>query len=160
MFLKSKIILLNSTDTKVRQRFTIAHELGHIQLHTKKIDKEIIVSRKTDTGRLEKEANVFAAALLMPRRLVYEYFIHKLMYATGEDLFCILNILTHIPDSKLSSVNPLLSDMAFEGEKIEPLLSAICDTAEAFEVSKDAISWRLKDFGLLDKFFSQGQHEV
>jgi len=50
--------------------------------------------------------------------------------------------------------------MAFEGEKIEPLLSAICDTAEAFEVSKDAISWRLKDFGLLDKFFSQGQHEV
>jgi len=154
LFLKSRIIYVNSNDSVVRQRFTIAHELGHIQLHTKRIDRDIVISRKTDTGLLEKEANVFAASLLMPRRLVYEKLIYKLMYTTGEDLSWILNLITHIPDSELNAVNSLLSNIILEDKTIEPLLLAISYTTKEFGVSKHALSWRLQNFGLLDKFLT------
>lgn len=64
-----------------RQRFTIAHEIGHLVLHhndPKKndiyIDKKWTYFRATEKGQRvdeqEKEANQFAAELLMPDRLV------------------------------------------------------------------------------------------
>ena len=63
-----------------RQRFTIAHELGHYVLHRNIpliIDKgyrEITFNRdlSSTTGeiRREREANAFAASLLMPRDIV------------------------------------------------------------------------------------------
>lgn len=63
-------ILVNSNDPSFRQRFTIAHELGHFFLHS---DKEHDVFYRKQTFNLndqnpseEIEANKFAAALLMP----------------------------------------------------------------------------------------------
>lgn len=58
-----------------RARFTVAHEVGHLCLHwgfprprlTPEAQKPNDPSAK---GRLEKEANQFAAAFLMPRSLV------------------------------------------------------------------------------------------
>jgi Zn-dependent peptidase ImmA (M78 family) len=69
-------IYLSQNTSRVRDRFTIAHELGHLMLHLPKI-KEVgqeAVMRATrwvddsDTGqkRAELEANWFAAAFLMP----------------------------------------------------------------------------------------------
>lgn len=63
---------------KSRERFTIAHELGHFFLHSNKpifIDKNPKVMFRNSASSSgehlqEKEANHFAAALLMPRRLV------------------------------------------------------------------------------------------
>src|ERR1700719_342733 len=73
------IIGVNALHHPNRQRFTIAHELGHLQLHpefitaTVHVDKqfaESVLKRDTSsasgTERLEVEANQFAAALLMP----------------------------------------------------------------------------------------------
>lgn len=73
------IIGVNSLHHPNRQRFTIAHEIGHLQLHrefittTVHVDKqfaESVMKRDTSsasgTERLEVEANQFAAALLMP----------------------------------------------------------------------------------------------
>src|ERR1700719_367922 len=73
------IIGVNSLHHPNRQRFTIAHEIGHLQLHpefitaTVHVDKqfaESVLKRDTSsasgTERLEVEANQFAAALLMP----------------------------------------------------------------------------------------------
>lgn len=157
LFLGNKIILVNLADPFVRRRFTVAHELGHLQLHTKKIDKEIIISRKSDAGHLEKEANAFAAALLMPKRLTYEYFIKNIMSTTGEDLVWLLENLAQLQDSDLNSINLLLFNVAFE-DKIDSLPLSISNTAKAFQVSKDALSWRLKDFGLLGKLFSQNKY--
>ena len=69
-------IALNSKEPPLRQRFTLAHEMGHYFLHPGKNtfvefrdnkDKEreeVVRSPK------EIEANKFAAALLMPRKLV------------------------------------------------------------------------------------------
>ncbi len=75
------IIGVNSLHHPHRQRFTIAHEIGHLCLHrdhitnTVHVDKRFPISvRKRDatsaagTERLEVEANRFAAALLMPSK--------------------------------------------------------------------------------------------
>jgi Zn-dependent peptidase ImmA (M78 family) len=70
----------NSSHASVRQRFTIAHEIGHYALHVKNGDSRLfldryVVYRRDDQSsqgndREEIEANAFAAALLMPAKLV------------------------------------------------------------------------------------------
>ncbi len=75
---------VNSAHSPKRQRFTIAHEIGHLILHFPKNEDVIIDTDKTTTalfhrakGKVvrrvyEKEANQFAAALLMPEELLIE----------------------------------------------------------------------------------------
>lgn len=72
-------IRYNSQDKLPRQRFTVAHEIGHYLLHSESnslfIDKTAKVmyrNTQSSTGELlkEREANSFAAALLMPRNLI------------------------------------------------------------------------------------------
>jgi Zn-dependent peptidase ImmA (M78 family) len=72
------IIGVNSFHAPVRQRFTIAHELGHLVLHRGRaliLDTPVRVNFRDRTSSLatdreEMEANRFAAALLMPADLV------------------------------------------------------------------------------------------
>jgi Predicted Zn peptidase len=65
-------ILANSRHAKVRQRFTIAHELGHFLLSTKSgifVDKKIYFRDSRSQSASDPEeivANIFAAELLMP----------------------------------------------------------------------------------------------
>jgi len=77
------VIGYNPKDPKVRQRFTIAHEIGHYILHrpisniffdqTSNFSIQFRAnSRISKDGLKEREANVFAAALLMPKNLVVE----------------------------------------------------------------------------------------
>lgn len=72
------IIGVNAGDPLNRQRFTIAHEIGHIVLHAAQIGRDVHVDRgftvlrrdtksAQGTDALEIQANRFAAALLMPR---------------------------------------------------------------------------------------------
>ena len=74
------IIGVNMSHPKTRQRFTIAHELGHLELHhlhAFHIDRNF---RAVSTGKAdgagqassgtETEANAFAAELLMPATLL------------------------------------------------------------------------------------------
>ncbi len=73
----------NRTHGEHRHRFTIAHEIGHYLLHknSNKLfiekkqsahEKVIYRNNNSSTGEyvIEREANSFAAALLMPRKLV------------------------------------------------------------------------------------------
>ena len=60
-------------------RFTIAHELAHYILHTKEtklfVDKQVLYrDGKSSTGEIlqEREANAFAASLIMPGKLITE----------------------------------------------------------------------------------------
>lgn len=73
------LIGVNSRHPTVRQRFTIAHELGHYFLGHRydevHVDKNFVVKyRDVISGKGENpeevRANAFAAALLMPRALV------------------------------------------------------------------------------------------
>ena len=65
------MIIYNTNCTEGRQRFTIAHEFGHYILHRKdQLLFECASSRASEMGGvdrdLEKEADEFAASLLMP----------------------------------------------------------------------------------------------
>jgi Zn-dependent peptidase ImmA (M78 family) len=72
------VILVNDTQAPVRQRFTIAHELGHLMLHAYTTTHADRVFRFRDAqssqgvATEEIEANQFAAELLMPRHLLLE----------------------------------------------------------------------------------------
>lgn len=65
-------ILINKNDAKVRQRFTIAHEIGHFFLHKEMLkDDEIHVDiLYRMTNEQEKEVDYFAGALLMNKTLL------------------------------------------------------------------------------------------
>lgn len=115
------VIGYNLAQHPVRQRFTVAHEIGHFVLHhTVKelfIDKQYTAIYKRDQAssqgdhRLEIEANRFAAALLIPKDLLIEE-IMKLHF-----------------------------DLASE--------SAMKALAEKFSVSTQAMSIRLGQLGIL-----------
>lgn len=74
------VIGINSANADVRQRFTIAHELGHYFIHSQGTD-EVHIDRgfgirfrdeRSSQGVdiEEQEANFFAAELLMPRQFI------------------------------------------------------------------------------------------
>lgn len=59
-------IYLGSTDTSAaRIRFDVAHEMGHLILHSHLEPKDLLIKSVMD--RIEKEANRFASAFLLPR---------------------------------------------------------------------------------------------
>lgn len=86
------IIGINALHHPNRQRFTLAHELGHLILHKTKITKEIHVDKKSSVlmrsssssasgNKMEVEANRFAAEILMP-----ESFLKKSLKGKSFDL--------------------------------------------------------------------------
>jgi Zn-dependent peptidase ImmA (M78 family) len=110
------IIGVNSLHHPNRQRFTISHEIGHLELHREIISDQIHVDKKftvmmrdqistTGTDRLEIEANRFAAELLMP-----EWAIRKVCDSDSVD----------IDDER-----------------------SIADLAKKFRVSRQALQYRL-----------------
>jgi len=74
----SSIIAVEKSQSKNRQRFTIAHELGHLLLHTGKelrVDTAFRVNlRSPESSKAEDveeiESNSFAASLLMPEAFI------------------------------------------------------------------------------------------
>ena len=75
------IIGVNALHHPNRQRFTIAHECGHLVLHKAKITTEVHVDKdfpmllrdsvsSAGVNEMEIEANLFAAELLMPEVLL------------------------------------------------------------------------------------------
>ena len=78
---KAAVIGLNISHTKTRQRFTLAHEFGHFFLHKNAggvihVDDRDFFIRFRDphsadgSDREEREANTFAAEILMPRKFL------------------------------------------------------------------------------------------
>lgn len=73
----SVITVSNTITNRAQQRFAVAHELGHLELHPAQNNLSLCLSedleprpiRKSTTHELEQEANAFASALLMPAAL-------------------------------------------------------------------------------------------
>jgi len=62
-------IVVNKYEPPERQRFTIAHEIGHFLLHRADIGSGVVDSimyRSALSSRKETEANKLAAAIIMP----------------------------------------------------------------------------------------------
>jgi Zn-dependent peptidase ImmA (M78 family) len=91
-----KFILVNHAQAEVRQRFSVAHELGHLVLHDTSADRMFVdggvrlyqrvghpsseayrSSESHTTPDEEREANHFAAAILMPEPAVRAYAFGK-----------------------------------------------------------------------------------
>lgn len=72
------VIGVNTHHAPARQKFTAAHELGHLLLHDQEqlhVDHGFRVRLRDDvssqgTDEAEREANLFAASLLMPREFL------------------------------------------------------------------------------------------
>lgn len=119
------VIGLNVSHTKTRQRFTLAHELGHFLLHKRgegglHVDERDFFVRFRDThssdgsDREEREANAFAAELLMPSN-----FLER--------------------DAK-----KLLDGLSLSDD------TTIRELASRYGVSLQALSFRLVNLGLID----------
>lgn len=78
------IIGVNALHHPNRQRFTMAHELGHHRLHADEISGSVhidkgftVLMRDTlaaqGTNKIEMEANAFASELLIPKFLINKY---------------------------------------------------------------------------------------
>lgn len=65
-----RLVLVNASESALRRRFTLAHEIGHWALHCSGIAPPPILCRavglRPGADAREREANVFAADLLMP----------------------------------------------------------------------------------------------
>ncbi len=117
------VIGLNNRHSPMRQRFSIAHELGHLVLHRGKplfVDHTVRVNLRdsvsaTGSEREEIEANAFAAQLLMPEPLV------------------------------LSAVAELR-----EEDRVTSDAGLIETLANEFQVSSQAMGYRLINMGIID----------
>jgi Zn-dependent peptidase ImmA (M78 family) len=114
---------VNTQTSRRRQRFTIAHELGHLLLHEGSqiiVDQAVLrVDLRNQVSSMgtdieEIEANTFAAGLLMPERIVSQY-VTNLIQANG--------------------------DIMREG--------LIAELARIFDVSAEAMGYRLINIGIL-----------
>lgn len=83
-----KIVTFNPSDIRQRQRFTIAHEIGHHLLgHTQsgKRFRDDLGNFQTSTYDAdERDANAFAAELLMPETAIDFYIRRKKVYDLRE----------------------------------------------------------------------------
>ncbi len=76
-----RLILVNGTDAVARQRFTVAHELGHLLMgHGSIVDRPEAISGY-DHDPVEVCANAFAAEFLMPAEAVQAW---RREYVDGE----------------------------------------------------------------------------
>lgn len=73
-----KSVAINSNQHINRQRFTLAHEIGHLILHATSNEDRIHIDRRffrnssSSSGEIKEEieANAFAACLLMPKKFL------------------------------------------------------------------------------------------
>jgi Zn-dependent peptidase ImmA (M78 family) len=87
------VIGVNDDHSPARQRFTVAHELGHLHLHRGRptiIDSDVRMNFRDEvssmaTDREEIEANRFAAALLMPDHMVRSW-VSRESFQTAQEL--------------------------------------------------------------------------
>jgi Zn-dependent peptidase ImmA (M78 family) len=91
----------NSAHARVRQRFTISHEIAHYLLHAKRggkaqlfIDRHVTYRRdensSTGVDHEEVEANQLGAALLMPKSLVQDEIRRQDLNLDDEDAISLL----------------------------------------------------------------------
>ncbi len=83
---KSQTIYVNSEDPPKRQAFTIAHELGHFVLEHKPNEYGFLprFANVVNSSPVEKEANYFAANLLIPKEMLDE--AKKKFSIKGDDI--------------------------------------------------------------------------
>jgi Zn-dependent peptidase ImmA (M78 family) len=133
-----ELITIRDDEIEPRQRFSLAHEAGHLRLHAHKIDLVTTpipglfgdrvrshLSRRGSNEWHEVEANKFAAAVLMPL---------SLLRPALEDAKEKFNYLSQNHQSMIDTVQSYL--------------------AAQFQVSNQAMGFRLKNIGFVAELFT------
>lgn len=83
----NRVVFYDDTKPKTRQRFSVAHEIGHIILHSP--SEATVLNREicSNDSPLEQEANIFASRILAPLSI-----LHFLNVSTAEEISEICNI--------------------------------------------------------------------
>lgn len=162
-----RIIFSNSSQILAREIFSVAHEIGHQQLHLSEQGKTIIRDDDfEDRDEDEIEANYFAACLLMPREKI-DTFIRlglndkKITSWTGLDIARIqtaFNVSYDMALIRLKTLGILYGRVLdnLKLEKIEKmtanLLNAIkgnldlCRPAEAKKIPAEYLEWVISNY--------------
>lgn len=141
-------LIVNAGHHPNRQRFTIAHELGHLRLHHGDsdrlfIDTEMRIYQRvgqagaahymspgsTTTPSEEREANMFAAALLMPAPLLEHAALQRNLWdeldiASMARMFAVSEQAMSIRLLQLRVVESAIADWVPEGISPQPVLHA------------------------------------
>lgn len=136
---RHKVITIRVDEVEARQRFSLAHEGGHTRLHADKIDlltkpipglfndySQSHLSRRGSRQWCEVEANKFAASLLMPLRLLRSVF---------------------------EEAKKKYQDLGGNSKQLLAIITA--DLARQFKASQEAMSYRLKNTGLLQELYTR-----
>ena len=129
-----------------RYRFTVAHEVGHWELHRQRYlaaegqaamfagEDRQVVCRSNDTSPLEWQADRFAGYLLMPKDMVFAQW--EAMHGNRE------------PYIAIDEIEDLRARWGL-GEDERPTVEVARQLAPVFEVSAQAMQIRLVELGLI-----------
>ncbi|WDI40482.1 ImmA/IrrE family metallo-endopeptidase [Bremerella sp. P1] len=146
-----------------RYHFTLAHEVGHWQLHRhlyqsranqlsllpEAEDRAEYVCRSSDKSPLEWQANYFAAALLMPPEMVRS--VWRELHGELDPIY--LEDLDKNRDAILNEESQRRGGYSVPEDRIPNILleHAALPLAEKFQVSAEAMRIRLEELGLLKR---------
>jgi Zn-dependent peptidase ImmA (M78 family)/transcriptional regulator with XRE-family HTH domain len=134
------LVLTNLHHPRVRKRFSYAHEYAHVLMDRK---HGISVSTRRNTSELvEKRANAFAAALLMPRVGVFEQLVHLGKGMGSRDMRSVYDVNTGSGFDTEARKKPGSQTVTFQD---------VACLAHHFGVSYDAMTYRLSSLSVVNK---------
>ncbi|GAA0061700.1 MAG: ImmA/IrrE family metallo-endopeptidase [Clostridium botulinum] len=84
-FVRQKIIHINADLTYSKQLFTCAHELGHAIHHPNANTPFLVNNTFYSVNKLERQANMFAASLLIPSDIFFHYEGYSFEYISSAE---------------------------------------------------------------------------
>jgi Zn-dependent peptidase ImmA (M78 family) len=118
-----------------RARFSIAHEIGHLNLHS---SLGSVFCRDSDQSRFELQANRFAAALLMPAT--------DLVELVAEETSALGAFSRNVAEADISAACKWLKHLLGRGSLQDSSLNLI---ATRFGVSMQSLNVRLKQLHII-----------
>jgi Zn-dependent peptidase ImmA (M78 family) len=152
-----KLIAISTRFTYPTQRFTAAHEIGHYLLHPSigarivHRDRQIFEMNTQRRSQTEKEADYFAACLLVPLKLLIQAF--EARFGSSKPLPLNETVAFHLAGNSSHELfpaqrnsgkfaNAVARAQSFDRRRFESL-------ADHFGVSASAMSIRLQEAGLV-----------
>jgi hypothetical protein len=157
---KNGIVVVSADFSYEVQRFTAAHEVGHVVMHpwvgNQTVHRDVSIDRNRTGQRLQhdQEADYFAACYLMPRKLLEKEFVRR--FGSKTPLLLDDTTLFHMRVQE-SNVRA-----AFSAPKGSLLFSRLVANAQVFDrkhfqsltemfgVSPTAMAIRLQELGLTE----------
>jgi Zn-dependent peptidase ImmA (M78 family) len=119
--LDQSLVVVNSSDSKLRQRFTLAHELAHHYFRDEDTLVENLESISTPSSASEKRANAFAAELLLPERAIKAWAPGQ---PWGDDIDDVAHLASHYLVSMDAALWRLKSSGRISDEQRQELYSS------------------------------------